>query len=504
MGPPAREFPNSGGAVAGSGKGGRSGIGTSEPGIGTSGLGFGVRRCSPSLPSRLNRRPSPSTFRPMIGIIGAGITGLTLSALLEERGIPHVVLEASSRPGGVIRSTRVDGRILDHGPQRTRVTPELSRLIKRVGLEEEIVEVSPDLPLFVCRDGHLRRVPFTAGGLLSTNLISTRGKLRALMEPVTRGWTDEETVGEFISRKFGREVYDNLMGPLFGGLYGSDPGRMYVRHSLASTMERMGISRSILWRFFRGSFNRAAAPAAISFREGMEALPRAFHREVAHRVHLSTPTTELRRAPDGVGWLVSTEGGETFEVDRVVLTVPAERAAELLHREAPTAAARLGLLRYNRLAVVHLEGPKGQLHGLGYQVAYGSRIRTRGVTWNDSAMGRPGVFTAYLGGARDPELLELDDGEIGDIARREFQEVTGLDTEPLNVSRMRIPSWDRSWTLLEGMALPEGIYLCSNYESRVGIPGRITRASMMVRELTSLPTRRPKAQRERRASGSAA
>lgn len=441
----------------------------------------------------------------MIGIIGAGITGLALSAFLEERGVPHLVLEASDRPGGVIRSTRVDGRILDHGPQRTRVTPELSRILTHIGLDEEIVEVSPDLPLFVCRDGRLRRVPFAAQGLLRTNLISTRGKLRALMEPLTRGWTDEETVGAFISRKFGREVYDNLMGPLFGGLYGSDPGKMYVRHSLATTMERMGISRSILWRFLRGSFNRAAAPAAISFREGMEALPRALHGSVSHRVHLSTPTSGLRRRPGGAGWRVRTEAGESLEFDRVVLTIPAERAAELLRQEAPETAARLRLLRYNRLAVVHLKGESGRLHGLGYQVAYGSRIRTRGVTWNDSAMGRPGVFTAYLGGARDPGLLELGDQEIGQIARREFQAVTGLDTEPMNVSRMRVPSWDRSWTLTERLTLPDGIHLCANYESRVGIPGRITRASVMARELAALPALRPKqVLAERQTSGSAA
>ncbi|TVR66521.1 MAG: protoporphyrinogen oxidase [Gemmatimonadales bacterium] len=441
----------------------------------------------------------------MIGIIGAGITGLALSAFLEERGVPHLVLEAGERPGGVIRSTVVDGHILDHGPQRTRVTPELSRLLKQIGLDDEIVEVSPDLPLFVCRQGRLRQVPFAAHGLLRTNLISTRGKLRALMEPLTRSWTDEETVGAFVSRKFGREVYENLMGPLFGGLYGSDPGKMYVRHSLATTMERMGISRSILWRFLRGSFNRAAAPAAISFREGMEALPRALYHFVSHRVHLSTPTSGLRRGPGGVGWRVFTEGGGTLDFDGVVLTIPSERAAELLQEEAPESAARLRLLRYNRLAVVHLKGESGRLHGLGYQVAYGSRIRTRGVTWNDSALGRPGVFTAYLGGARDPDLLKLDDGEIAQIARQEFREVTGLDTEPLNVSRMRVPSWDRSWTVMEQLSLPDGVHLCSNYESRVGIPGRITRASLMARELAGLPALRPKkVLAQRQTSGSAA
>ncbi|HJR53873.1 MAG TPA: FAD/NAD(P)-binding protein, partial [Gemmatimonadota bacterium] len=54
----------------------------------------------------------------MIGIVGAGLTGLALAHELARRGVEHVVLEAADRPGGVIESARVDGRVLDFGPQR--------------------------------------------------------------------------------------------------------------------------------------------------------------------------------------------------------------------------------------------------------------------------------------------------------------------------------------------------------------------------------------------------
>ncbi len=417
----------------------------------------------------------------MIGIVGAGITGLALSHYLDQAGAEHVVLEASSRSGGVIRSSRVEGRVLDHGPQRTRVTPAISRLLDTLDLTPRVVEVPPDHPLYVYRKGRLRRVPFTPADLVRTDLLTWRGKLRMCAEPATGGWREGETVGRFLTRKFGREAYEALMGPLFGGLYGSDPGEMYVRHSLAPVLEGLGVSRSVLWRFIQGRFNRAATPAAVSFDEGMEVLTEALHESLEDRVRLDTPVREIAPGAGGTGWRLTLED-EVLEVEAVVLTPPSSVAGALLRKVAPPAASRLERLRYNDLVMVHLAG-ESELHGLGYQVGYGEALRTRGVTWNASALGRDGVFTAFLGGSRDPEILEMADDEIGRIAVQEFQGVTGVETRVLKVGRTCIPSWDRSWTALEGMVLPPGIHLCSNYESRVGIPGRVARAAQLAGEL---------------------
>ncbi|TVP74686.1 MAG: protoporphyrinogen oxidase, partial [Gemmatimonadales bacterium] len=456
------------------------------------GLVHGLVRCAgPILPflrpvfSVFSSSPSIHDPSHVIGILGAGITGLSLSVFLEEAGVEHRVFEAASRPGGVIRSGRVDGRVLDWGPQRTRVTPPVERMIELLELGDRMVRVPADLPLYVLRRGRIRRVPFRPRDLFRTSLLSWRGKLRLFAEPWTGAYEDDETVGAFLSRKFGAEAYENLMGPLFGGLYGSDPGEMLVRHSLAETMEGFGVSKSILWGFLRGSFNRSAAPQATSFVEGMAEFTDAMHRRVEHRVSLETPIVGL--APgEGGGWTLTTATGETHQMDQVVLTVPSEVAAELLEEVSPDAARRLAGLRYNQLAMVHLaheDADSGSLHGLGYQVSYGEGSRTRGVTWNSSALGRRGVLTAFLGGARDPALLQMDDDEIGEIARREFRDVMGVDTRILDVSRTRVPSWDRSWTAMEELELPAGLHLCSNYESRVGIPGRLGRAQGLAAQL---------------------
>ncbi|MGH7656844.1 MAG: FAD-dependent oxidoreductase, partial [Gemmatimonadales bacterium] len=95
----------------------------------------------------------------MIAIVGGGISGLALAWELESRGCECRVLEAGSRPGGVIRSGEVQGRVLDWGPQRTRLSAHMVRLIDALGLEPEVLTAPTDLPLLIYREGRLRRVP---------------------------------------------------------------------------------------------------------------------------------------------------------------------------------------------------------------------------------------------------------------------------------------------------------------------------------------------------------
>lgn len=422
-------------------------------------------------------------------VVGAGITGLALGRELSRRDVPSLTLEAADRPGGVIRTLRDGARVLEAGPQRVRRVDAVARLVDELDLAARTVEAPADLPLYVYADGRLRRVPTSPGGWLTGDLLSWRGKLRLLAEPFTRPAGAGETVEGYAVRRLGRQAYERLVGPLYGGMYGSDPADMPFRLTLGRTLERMGLARgSLVAAAARWMAGGAPTPPALSFREGMEALPRALYREGRDRIRLGTRARSLRRT-DGA-WGVDTDGG-TVRAPRVVLTCPAGEAARILEAAAPDAARRLAALRYNPLAVVHLDSDAG-LEGYGFQAALSEGLATRGVTFNDSLFGRDGVYTAYLGGAPAPGVPDRPDGEVAEIAIREFRRVTGADARALRVSRTRSPAWDRSRERLEGMELPEGVRLCAPYESRPGIPGRLEEARRVAEELAEelTPARR--------------
>jgi oxygen-dependent protoporphyrinogen oxidase len=414
----------------------------------------------------------------MIAIVGAGLTGLALAHELAKRSVDHVVLEADDRPGGVIRSGRVEGRVLEWGPQRARMTADLSALVGELGIAGELVYAPEGLPLFVYADGALREVAFSAWSLLAGDLLTWRGKLRLTLEPFTARPRDEERVAALLTRKLGREAYERLVGPLYGGLYASDPANMVVGLSLAHVLREFGVRRSFLLPLLRrgGSID---APRACSFVEGMQTLTDALHAARASAVRLGTPVRGLARSGDA--WRLELEAG-AVEADVVILTCDARAAAGLLSNVAPAAAERIRGLVYNPLGVVHLHA-ETDLRGLGYQVGLDEDLATRGVTWNDSLFGREGVYTAYLGGAKNPAVVTEPDDRLGQLAADEFRRVTGWEARVLAVDRERMPAWDVSWRALEGLQLPPGIRIAANWMSRPGIPGRLAEARRLAESL---------------------
>ena len=52
-----------------------------------------------------------------IHIIGAGLSGLIAATVLEKNGFAPVIIEATDRPGGRVKTDMVEGYQLDHGFQ---------------------------------------------------------------------------------------------------------------------------------------------------------------------------------------------------------------------------------------------------------------------------------------------------------------------------------------------------------------------------------------------------
>ena len=413
------------------------------------------------------------------------MSGLALGRELLRRGRDCVVLEAEDRPGGVVRSVRAGGLLMENGPQRARLTGPFAALVDDLGLGDQLLLAPSDLDFFIYRNGALRRAPLSVRGLLMSDVVSWRGKLRALLEPLTPGARDEERVAAFFIRKLGRELYEHVVGPLYGGLYGTDPGDMVVGLSLGGLLRDMGIGRSLvlarLWR--RGG---SPPPPACSFADGMETLPRALAHSLGERVRLNSRVRAIE--PREGGWSIVLDQ-ESLSAEQVVLAVPATAAARLLREIAPDAASRIHGLRYHRLAVVHLRADS-PLRGIGFQVSLAEPRPLKGVTFSHSLFGGPGgrddrtgVYTAYLAAARS-RAAGADDDALGDLAAAEFQRCTGYAAEPIAVARPTIPAWDTSWSALRGLRLPPGIHVTANWESRPGLAGRFARARALADELS--------------------
>jgi protoporphyrinogen/coproporphyrinogen III oxidase len=159
-----------------------------------------------------------------VAVIGAGISGLACAYHLKQLGIPCLVIEAQERPGGVIATIRRNGFLFETGPQCPRFPQSVWQLVRDLNLEAEFVAGDPGAKRYILRNGRLHRRPFSPTGLIATQLMGLGSKLRFLtgVFESSRPPVNEETLSDFVQRKFGAEVLDYLVDPLISAVFFGD------------------------------------------------------------------------------------------------------------------------------------------------------------------------------------------------------------------------------------------------------------------------------------------
>ena len=218
-----------------------------------------------------------------VAIIGAGITGLTAAFYLKRQGVPVTVYEASGRVGGVIQSMRKDGFLAEFGPNTLLETsPKISQLVRDAGLASRRLDPDPKAEArYVVRYRRPIEMPAKPLGFFTTDLFTWKAKLAVLREPFIAPRRDgvEESIGQFVTRRFNQEFLDHAIDALVAGIYAGDPNRLSVVHAfpkLKALEDKYGsmIKGQIFGgreRKKRGEVAKDRAPK-FSFDEGLQVL----------------------------------------------------------------------------------------------------------------------------------------------------------------------------------------------------------------------------------------
>src|SRR5579872_5340587 len=182
--------------------------------------------------------PSPHALD--VVIVGGGIAGLAAAYEFSRRGTSFVVLEQAPRAGGVIFSEEIDGFTIDGGPDSLLIQkPEGIALCQEIGLGDRLVPTKPPRLAYIQRGGKLYPLPSASvlgiptrvGPFLRTPLFSWAGKIRMgaeLFVPAKRD-EEDESIGAFMTRRFGREATTYLAEPLLAGIHAGDVDKLSVR-----------------------------------------------------------------------------------------------------------------------------------------------------------------------------------------------------------------------------------------------------------------------------------
>ena len=401
-----------------------------------------------------------------IAIVGAGISGLSLAHALLRRSAPEVidllVLEQSSRAGGVVRSERVDGFLCEHGPNGfLDGADDTLALVDELGMRDRLVPSSDHARRrFIYRAGRLRQLPTGPGSLATGDVLSAAGRLRLALEPFVRGGSrEDESVHSFVSRRFGREAASVMADAMTTGIYGGGSRELSIRACLPQLWQLEadygGVVRGLIGR----RRARARSPETqtakgstggpfgrlMSFADGIEELLAALARSLGARLRLSTGVERIGRSA-GAGWDVHTSDGAVHVASHVVLATGSAAAARLIEgldsplaeqlREIPSAPIAVLCLGYEASA------PGAAFDAFGFLVPQGEGPRILGAVWDSSVFPNRAPDTHVLvrvlmGGGRDPEALALGDNDLVAVARSDLRRVSGIEAPPSFVRVMR-------------------------------------------------------------------
>ncbi len=406
-----------------------------------------------------------SDARPRVAIIGGGITGLTAAFRLSELtpNIQIKLFEAGSRVGGVLKSVRQEGFLLECGADNfITITPEALDLCRRIGFDNQLVRTNTGLrQAMVVRKGRLCKIPdgfiimapSKIWPMITTPILSPLGKLRLVLEYLVPTNTDDvdESLAAFVVRRFGRETYERLIQPLVGSIYASNPDQLSLKATLPRfiTMEReygsliRGALRERANRQKKQSDTGSGAPYSlfVAPRDGMSSMVNALAEKLPKEtVQLGAPVDRITRNPSG-GWTLAISGDRTedCDVDAVIIATPAHRAASSLADVDPTLCSHLSKIPYASSAIVTLGYRRDQiahaLDGFGFVVPQAER---RGIlSASFSSVKYPGrapdemvLLRAFVGGPTITDAPGCSDERLFAIASEELGQLLTIQGQP--------------------------------------------------------------------------
>ena len=387
--------------------------------------------------SGASRGPGPEVE---VVVVGAGAAGLGAGAALCAAGRSVVVLDASAQPGGVMQSERIDGFLVERGPNTTRIPAAALALRQSTGLEPALLKASPESRRrFLLRPEGLVPVPLGPLGFARTPLLSRAGKLRMLREPFVRGGDGAgECVAAFIERRLGREAVDALVGPFLVGVYAGDEqqlGAEAVFPALVSAEREGGsIVRGLLRRTLAGGAR--GLPGTWSSPEGLGGLAALLARSLGLSLRLATRVRAL--VPDAKGWRVELERG-SLRAAKLVLATDAAGAAELLAGLDGDAAATLRALPYAGIVSAALaldaDATVRPLEGFGFLVPRDLGLDLLGALFMSRLFARRApagseLVTAMIGGTRWPGAVDASDEVLLARVHEGLERALGLRRAP--------------------------------------------------------------------------
>lgn len=346
-------------------------------------------------------------------VLGAGIGGLAAAWQLQKKGYDVVVLEASNRCGGWIRSENEGGFFFETGPRSLRPAAATLALIDELGLSSKI-RLPQSHERYLYTEGALRKVPSSFVQFLKAPWVWP-----ALSMAIPRKVPEEDlSIHTFFKMRYGAFCADVAADALTAGIFAGNPERL----SMQACFPQFGKKRE----------KTKLKTALYTLDGGLETLVQALHERLD--VRLLSPVHNIRE-------------GILEEADLIVSALPAHALKKILDEPL------LDYFESASLAVVTLGWKKNLLpvEGFGYLIPKKEGEKILGCVFDSSVFPSQNQsveetrLTVMIGGDRSPELLEHSFDELGKCALEALSRHLGINEAPdfcrVHMAKSAIPQY---------------------------------------------------------------
>ena len=388
-----------------------------------------------------------------VAIIGAGITGLSAMHYLLKEGKDLTVdlFEASGRAGGKVNTHSRDGYTIELGPESYLARKEvMTELAYEVGLGDTLVRNQTGQAYIYAKNklspvpkGTMLGVPMALSPLLTTDLVSWTGKLRAgldFIKPAMPLYKDI-SVGEFFRARFGDDLLEHMIEPLLAGVYGTDIDQLSLMSTYPNFKETEEAYGSLMKGLIAEKKDKPAAPktktgAFLQFKNGLQSFIDRLVSENEKRggqIHFNFDVTAIEKTEDGYD--LTADGG-THHYDEVIVTTPhfqykrwfKDKEFEYFKHMEATSVATV-VMAFDE------EQVKNTIEGTGFVISRNMDTSITACTWTNkkwehSTPEGKALLRAYVGRPGDFIVHEKSDEDIVRLAREDLDKIMDLDGEP--------------------------------------------------------------------------
>jgi len=437
----------------------------------------------------------------MITIIGAGLTGLSLAYHLQQAGVPYLLLEGTGEAGGYMKTVKMNDCILELGPNSILADEELVSFFKNIGIEKELLpanEVSKARYIF--KKGRYRKLPENPVKLLLGNFFSLSTRLKIFKEPFAPSIEKEnETLEEFFTRRFGKEVNDYALTPFITGIYAGNPQEILIEESFPVLKEYERKYGSVLKGFIK---NKPSRKQSYNFKNGMQTLPSVLAKKIQSIKYNAQVLSVNKLGKDLI--LKIQSGTEVYDQksDMLVFTSPAFAVQSILKNLYPDFSKALERIYYPPMAVVHSIYERSKvahtLNGFGALNPKVENMFSSGCVWSSSVFSDrcPSdkvLFTSFVGGALNPDKANMTEAEIKVKVHEELKDHFNISASP---DFQHFFKWNRSipqYTndLKKAKAYikdveTDNIFFCTNWTNGVSLSDSIKKGKQLAEKIIKL------------------